>query len=161
MTVSRKTCLVAACAALLPLLVSGAPAGAVEETAAKKAPAPVTSETLSEGNTAVPFVIKADDTRRFLSRKITVRPGGTGGWHTHAGEQVAIIHSGVLTRYDSECRPHVYKAGDAVVEPADPADVHIGINEGTEPLVLYVVDMLPAGSPVAVPASDPGCGLPK
>ncbi|GAA2224130.1 hypothetical protein GCM10010232_06160 [Streptomyces amakusaensis] len=162
-TTSPKTARRGAFAAALGLAAAMTLTGATttsaapEETRAKPAPAPVVSKTLSEGDTSLPFAIKADDNRRFVYRKLTVQPGATGGWHTHAGEQVAVIKSGVLTRYDKDCKPHVYRAGDALVEPAEPTDVHIGINEGKKPLVLYVVDLLPQGAPVATPAANPGC----
>ncbi|XVQ87228.1 hypothetical protein ACQP2K_07360 [Microbispora siamensis] len=48
--------------------------------------------------------LKVKDRRHFLHRGLTVRPGGTGGWHTHAGEQVAVIQSGELTRFDASCK---------------------------------------------------------
>lgn len=151
----RRVSMAGVCMGAALLLSGAAPgAGAAPSEAAEP---PVISETLSEGTTFEPYAIKAQDERRFMNRKMTVQPGATGGWHTHAGEQVAVIKSGELTRYDKECKPHVYRGGDALVEPADPKDVHIGINTGDEPLVLYVVDMLPEGSPVAVPAENPGC----
>lgn len=158
-TARRTTWAAALGAAALLGVVAAAPAppaGAPSSGAGTHTP-PVVSETLSEGTTDGPFTIRAKDDRRFVHRKLTVQPGATGGWHTHAGEQVAIIVSGELTRYDARCRPHVHRGGDAVVEPADPRDVHIGINTGEEPLVLYVVDMLPEDAPVAVPADNPGC----
>jgi quercetin dioxygenase-like cupin family protein len=153
-TVLRRASMAAVCTAAALVLSGAAPGAAALSGAAEP---PVTSDTLSEGDTSQPFAIKAEDKRHFMNRKITVQPGATGGWHTHAGEQVAVIKSGELTRYDKECKPHVYRSGDALVEPADPKDVHIGINTGDDPLVLYVVDMLPEGAPVAVPAENPGC----
>ncbi|GAB2519430.1 cupin domain-containing protein [Nocardiopsis aegyptia] len=121
------------------------------------APPPVSSVTLAEGETDRPYTVTSDEDRTFVYRELTVQPGATGGWHTHDGEQVAVIVSGTLTRYDADCEPHVYTAGDALVEPADPEDVHIGLNLGDEPLELYVVDMLPEGGSPAVPAENPGC----
>ncbi|WP_116246360.1 cupin domain-containing protein [Nocardiopsis sp. FIRDI 009] len=124
---------------------------------AEPEPEPVSVVTLAEGETDMPYTITSDEDRTFVYRKITVQPGAAGGWHTHDGEELAVIVSGTLTRFDADCEPRVYEAGDALVEPADPEDVHMGANLGDEPLVLYVVDTLPEGGSSAVPAENPGC----
>ena len=44
----------------------------------------------------------------------TVIPGGTFGWHSHAGPSLVIVVSGTATEYegnDPTCTPHLHPAG--------------------------------------------------
>lgn len=147
--------------AVAALALGGAPALARAASAktTDPAPPPVKSITMADttGKGAEVKINSHGEPRRIMIRKLIVQPGATGGWHTHAGEQIAVISQGTLTRYDHKCRPTVYGPGDAVQEPADPRDIHIGINEGIVPLELTVVEILPKGAEVAVPANNPGC----
>ncbi|UUU34804.1 cupin domain-containing protein [Streptomyces sp. CA-210063] len=120
---------------------------------------PVSVVTLSQGVTSAPFKIKANGDRKILYRKAVVQPGASTGWHYHVGEEIAVIHSGTFTRIEgSDCSVEEYGPGESLVEPVGPDTVHMGINNGTEPVELYVVDIIPkdATAPV-VAAPDPGC----
>lgn len=120
---------------------------------------PVSVVTLSQGITSAPFEIKADGDRKILYRKAVVQPGASTGWHYHVGEEIAVINSGTFTRIDgSDCSVEEYGPGESLVEPVGPDTVHMGINNGPEPVELYVVDIIPkdATAPV-VAAPDPGC----
>ncbi|WP_432083555.1 cupin domain-containing protein [Streptomyces sp. WAC 04229] len=122
---------------------------------------PVSAVTLTEGVTSAPFKIKAKDDRKVLYRKAVVQPGASTGWHYHVGEEIAVINSGTFTRIDgSDCSVEEYGPGESLVEPVGPNTVHMGINKGTEPVELYVVDIIPttATSP-STPAPDPGCDI--
>ncbi|MEW2510281.1 cupin domain-containing protein [Streptomyces sp. NPDC046870] len=121
---------------------------------------PVSSVTLSQGLTSAPFKIKADGNRKVLYRKAVVQPGASTGWHYHVGEEIAVINSGTFTRIDgSDCSEKEYGPGDSLVEPVGPHTVHMGINRGTTPVELYVVDVLPTDATApSVPVADPGCG---
>ncbi|MEW2288055.1 cupin domain-containing protein [Streptomyces sp. NPDC047841] len=121
---------------------------------------PVSSVTLSQGLTSAPFKIKADGDRKVLYRKAVVQPGASTGWHYHVGEEIAVINSGTFTRIDgSDCSEKQYGPGDSLVEPVGPRTVHMGINRGTTPVELYVVDILPTDATApSVPVADPGCG---
>jgi hypothetical protein len=46
-----------------------------------------------------------------------------------------------------------------VVEPSGPAHVHIGRNLGSTRIVLLVLYVNPAGSPLAEDAANPGCSF--
>lgn len=79
--------------------------------------------------------------------QVTIQPGGTFGWHSHPGPSFVIVKSGTATFYmgdDPTCAPHVLPAGSTFFEPAE--DVHIPRNEGSEPLVMVVVQVLPTGA---------------
>lgn len=89
--------------------------------------------------------------------QVTIQPGGTLGWHSHLGPSFVTVKSGTATFYDGDdptCTPDVVPAGSGLFEPA--GDVHIVRNEGSEPLVNVVVQLLPAGAPRLIPAHRPG-----
>ena len=93
-------------------------------------------------------------------QQITIAPGGHTGWHTHPGNAIAIIKAGTLTIYDGDdpsCTPRTYSAGDVYVDPGY-GHVHLGRNEGTEPLEILVtyVDVAAGNGPVRIDAEDPG-----
>ncbi|MFI2259949.1 cupin domain-containing protein [Streptomyces tubercidicus] len=153
-------------AAALCLAVGGVanatPSAAPSTPAAPATGGPITSETLSEGDTDRPFSVQADGPRHLVYRKAVIPPGTATGWHYHVGAEVAVIKSGTLTRINgADCTIRTFKPGDALVEPTGPAEVHYGVNKGTEPVVLYITDVLPAGAPFSQPAADPGCGTAK
>lgn len=92
----------------------------------------------------------------YVLREITIAPGGYTGWHSHDGTLYAYVRQGTLTRTMADCvTVEVSPAGSTVVER--PVHVHIGRNLGTVPVVLDVLYVLPAGSPLSQDAPDPGC----
>jgi quercetin dioxygenase-like cupin family protein len=89
--------------------------------------------------------------------QITIQPGGTFGWHSHPGLSFVIVKSGTATFYEADdpmCAPHVLPAGSTLFEPA--GDVHIPRNEGSEPLVLVVIQLLPTGAMRRIDEPSPG-----
>jgi quercetin dioxygenase-like cupin family protein len=98
------------------------------------------------------------DGRDYITRDITIAPGGSTGWHWHDGELIGVVKQGTLTHNASDCSiDGVYNAGDAVVEPAGADHVHIGRNLGTVPTILQVIYVDPPGKPLAGDAPNPGC----
>jgi quercetin dioxygenase-like cupin family protein len=96
----------------------------------------------------------------YILREITLAPGGTTGWHWHDGTLYGRVAQGTLTHNMSDCAVDgVYHAGDTIVEPSGSGHVHIGRNLGTAPLVLDVLYVDPAGSPLSEDAPNPGCGF--
>ncbi|MEU0796917.1 cupin domain-containing protein [Amycolatopsis sp. NPDC005961] len=94
----------------------------------------------------------------YTLREITVQPGGYTGWHFHDGTLYAYVKAGTLTHNLADCSiDGIFAAGRAFTEKPD--QVHIGRNLGTTPLVLEVLYVLPAGSPLSEDAPDPGCGF--
>jgi quercetin dioxygenase-like cupin family protein len=94
----------------------------------------------------------------YILREITVAPGGSTGWHYHDGTLYALIRRGTLRHFGSACAPDMAGGpGDIVVERAGRRNVHIERNLSTEPQVLDVLYVLPAGSPLAEDAANPGC----
>ena len=89
--------------------------------------------------------------------QVTIQPGGTLGWHSHQGPSFVIVKSGTATIYDADdptCTPDVIPTGSSLFEPA--GHVHIVRNEGSEPLVNVVVQLIPVGAPRLIPELSPG-----
>jgi len=88
-------------------------------------------------------------------------PGGTTGWHTHAGPSVIIVKSGTVTNYRAEARHCAgvdYPAGTAFVD-AGGNDVHELKNNGTVPAETVAIQFIPHGQPrkTDLPQVPPGC----
>lgn len=130
-------------------------------------PSGVTGEPIASG--ALKDVIRAKfkegeggfgagtDVKNIIMAKYTVDPGGTFGWHQHAGPVWAVVYSGALSIYDANdptCTPQVYEAGDGFLDPGN--RFHIGTNETNEPAVVYVTFMLPEGGLPRIDVEDPG-----
>jgi quercetin dioxygenase-like cupin family protein len=96
-----------------------------------------------------------DDVR--VRVKGPTEPGGFTGWHTHPGPLVVAVESGTLTRYLADCRTETSTAGDSFVEHAGRRAVHMGVNQGREPVVLLVSYVVPAGGPLRDEAPEPAC----
>jgi quercetin dioxygenase-like cupin family protein len=98
------------------------------------------------------------DGHDYITREITIAPGGSTGWHWHDGELIGVVKQGTLTHNMSDCSiDGVYNAGDAVIEAAGPDHVHLGRNLGLVPVILQVIYISPVGKPLAEDTSNPGC----
>lgn len=96
----------------------------------------------------------------YILRQITIQPGGSTGWHWHDGTLYAYVEKGTLTHTDSDCTTtDVYSENSYLTEPSGADHVHIGRNLGTTPVVLDVLYVDPAGSPLSEDAPNPGCGF--
>ena len=75
-----------------------------------------------------------------------VAPGGQTGWHSHPGISFITVKSGQATEYhgDDPLTPHVYGAGNGLVEEA--GGVHNIRNEGDVDLELVAFQILPYGA---------------
>jgi quercetin dioxygenase-like cupin family protein len=95
----------------------------------------------------------------YITKEITIQPGGSTGWHYHDGRVFGVVREGTLTRTMADCSDVVSPAGSAVTEESGSSHVHNGRNLGPDPVVLWVDYIEPAGSPQAVDVPDPGCGV--
>lgn len=89
--------------------------------------------------------------------QVTIQPGASLPWHTHIGPSFVIVKSGTATFYhgnDPTCTAESVPAGTSLFEPGD--DLHIVRNEGTEPLVNIVVQLIPHGAQRLIPQPNPG-----
>ena len=95
----------------------------------------------------------------YVTREITIQPGGSTGWHWHPGQVYGVIREGTLTHYDAtDCAVDgVYNVGDPITERSGPGYIHVGRNLGPVPLVMWVGYIEPAGEPLANDVPNPGC----
>lgn len=82
--------------------------------------------------------------------QLTINPGGHTGWHTHPGPTFVAVTAGEGTLYHggragTGCRGHKYGTGSGFFQPS--ADVHTLWNEGSVPLVVHALYVLPPGTP--------------
>jgi len=117
----------------------------------------VSGTILAKGMSPDGIVISSHGPTDVSVHEITVAPGGSTGWHYHDGQLIAVVKSGTLTRTMHDCSTEVTSAGGSFVEPAGQHHSHIGRNFGTEPVVLIVTYVLPAGRPLSQDAPEPPC----
>jgi quercetin dioxygenase-like cupin family protein len=120
----------------------------------------IATATPSRGVSVVTLSQTTVDGTDYITREITIAPGGSTGWHYHDPTVYGLIRSGTLTRTLGDCQVDgTYPAGSAVAEGQGPGHVHVGRNLGTEPLVMWVSYVAPTGTPASVDVPDPGCGF--
>ncbi|HWG27434.1 cupin domain-containing protein [Actinospica sp.] len=120
----------------------------------------VASATPASGVTGVIISQVTVAGKDYILRQITVQPGGSTGWHYHDGTLYAVVEQGTLTHTESDCvTTATYSEGAAFVEDSGAGNVHIGRNLGTTPVVLDVLYVDPAGSPLSESVPNPGCGF--
>jgi quercetin dioxygenase-like cupin family protein len=96
----------------------------------------------------------------YILRQITIQPGGSTGWHYHDGTLYAVVEQGMLTHTESDCKTTAtYSKGAVFVEDSGAGNVHIGRNLGSTPVVLDVLYVDPAGSPLSESVPNPGCSF--
>jgi quercetin dioxygenase-like cupin family protein len=95
----------------------------------------------------------------YITKEITIQPGGSTGWHYHDGRVFGVVREGTLTRTMADCTNVVSPEGSAVTEDSGPTHVHIGRNLGPGPVKLWVDYIQPAGTPLSVDVPDPGCPI--
>lgn len=139
----------------LAFLVAGNLAATVSVPAAL---IPAASATSGVGVDAVTISQATVNGMAYVTREITIQPGGNTGWHYHNGRVFGVVREGTLTRTMSDCSNVDTPAGANVIEDSGPTHVHIGRNLGPVPLKMWVDYVQPAGAPLAVDAADPGCG---
>jgi quercetin dioxygenase-like cupin family protein len=137
------------------LVVAGSLAATVPASTVLSATAFATSPVATEAVTIAQATVDGVD---YITREITIQPGGSTGWHYHDGRVFGVVREGTLTRTMNDCSVVASPAGSAVTEDSGPDHVHIGRNLGPEPLVLWVDYIAPAGTPLSVEVPDPGCG---
>ncbi|HEX4588160.1 MAG TPA: cupin domain-containing protein [Mycobacterium sp.] len=138
------------------LLVLGNLAAIVPASMAFSAPAIATAPVSTDAVTIAQSTVDGVD---YVTREITIQPGGSTGWHYHDGRVFGVVREGTLTRTMADCTDVVSPEGAAVTEDSGPTHVHIGRNLGPVPVKLWIDYVQPAGTPLAVDVPDPGCGL--
>lgn len=70
---------------------------------AASASVPVAAATPNYGVDAVTLSQTTVDGRAYLLREITIAPGGSTGWHWHAGTVFGVVRQGTLTHQRADC----------------------------------------------------------
>ena len=122
--------------------------------------ATIASATPGGGVEAETLVQSTVDGTEYVTKQITIAPGGSTGWHWHPGQVLGVIREGTLTHDAANClQDGVYPPGSPITEGIGPDNVHEGRNLGPEPVVMWVLYIQPVGQPLAIDAPNPGCGF--
>jgi len=121
---------------------------------------PAAAATPSENADAVIVSQATVDGVDYITREITIQPGGSTGWHYHDGRVYGVIREGTLTHDAANCTVDgIYPPGAPITEASGPDHVHIGRNLEPVPLKMWVLYINPAGTPLSIDAPDPDCGF--
>lgn len=85
--------------------------------------------------------------------ELTLEPGAEIPWHTNPGVSVFTMTEGALTEYHSNGCISLHEAGEVFVETD--RGVHRIVNDGLVPAVGLAVFLVPTGSPLLIPATEP------
>lgn len=88
----------------------------------------------------------------------TWKPGGSTGWHTHPGASLIIVTEGTITAYEGDdptCTPHVYTAGQTLVDPGG-SHVHLIRNETGAEAKTLAIQLIPHAVARRIDAPAPG-----
>lgn len=106
------------------------------------------------------FAVMSKERSDIVIQRSVFAPGA-GPWHTHPGPSFIYVIQGqirlerVMRKGECVSTP-VYLPGGAYYEIAD--QVHRAVVVSAEPAVVLVTRFnIPVGSPVTIPAADPGC----
>jgi quercetin dioxygenase-like cupin family protein len=133
-------------------------AAGIASTALMAAGAGIADATPARGVTAKIFWQHTVGGKDYVYREVTIAPGGSTGWHFHDGNLFGVVRQGTLTHNVHDCSiDGVYHTGQAIKEPSGADHIHIGRNLGDTPVVLDVLYIDPAGSPLSEDAPNPGC----
>jgi quercetin dioxygenase-like cupin family protein len=72
----------------------------------------------------------------LVAVKYIIPPGKKLGWHHHVAMNHGVLVQGELTINSQDGKTKVLRAGEVVVEMVDA--IHHGVNNGTDPVVLYM-----------------------
>lgn len=99
-----------------------------------------------------PITSALDDASTVVVAKVTWRPGGTSGWHTHPGPVIVTIVEGELELINErDCIARSYTASEAFIDPGQ-GNIHIANNPSeTECAVAYATFL---GVPDGAPATE-------
>jgi quercetin dioxygenase-like cupin family protein len=100
-------------------------------------------------------IVKGDSDVYIVQNTFPV--GAHTGWHTHPGPSLVTVTAGTITAYEADapnCKPHVYHTGDSFTDLGC-GDVHLLRNEGSVCAVTIAVQIIPAGQPRRIDASQP------
>ena len=90
----------------------------------------------------------------IIVQDVVYAPGGHTGWHYHPGILLSSVISGSIEWYDSNCRKHVYNAGDSLTESTE---AHYVRNVGSVSADFMVTYVIAHGQPRRIDEQAPPC----
>lgn len=113
---------------------------------------------IGRGGVRGDYTVRGAGGTDVVVQKVTMEPGAATPWHTHPGDETAIVVAGTLTILrgdDANCAPRHFTAGQVMLG-ADRGHVHQAKNLGQQPLELVITYFnVPKGGQVASPAERP------
>ena len=103
-------------------------------------------------------MIKTRGLSDAVARNLSIAPGGDTGWHSHPGPVFVLVTAGTGSFYhaaDPTFTPTIFPAGTGFVEGGGIGDVHIFRNEGSGPLEVTVLFLVPHGAPTRIDEPAP------
>jgi len=95
--------------------------------------------------------INMADLSKVVVAKITVQPGASFPWHTHAGPVLVTVAQGALVYIRSDdCQERTYVSGEAFVDTGH-GHVHSAVNRTAGETILYATFLqAPASGPLTI-----------
>ncbi|MFR9750419.1 cupin domain-containing protein [Nocardia sp. 004] len=93
----------------------------------------------------------------LIIRQTRIEPGGDSGWHYHDGTLFVLVARGTLDHPGADCTPVTYRRWRIFREPSGPRHPHLARNLGPVPVLLYVLYLTPADSPLSHSVAPPEC----
>ena len=108
--------------------------------------------TVSDGTLAGPIKVNLPDQIklqtagdvRVFTQTLSIKSGGSTGWHSHPGPVLVTVVSGTFRFQESDCSFVDYTTGQTVLDSGG-GHVHIGRNVGSDVLMLSVTYLIPPG----------------
>jgi quercetin dioxygenase-like cupin family protein len=117
---------------------------------------PIFAQPRAVGTIASPITVKVKP-GAMVVETITIKPGGSFGWHTHGAPVAVVVTGGSLTVFDpsvNHCVPFKVSKGMAFIEPAN--HLHLARNDGSKPATVYATYLgVPKGAPANKPGAEP------
>lgn len=162
----RLRSLAALAAVVAPLAVvatAGTAASGSSRISSSSEPVGLTLELLSRGTSEEPVEAEAggieletEEAFDVAVARITLKPGGTSGWHVHPGPTVVTVTAGELTHVRDDCSEETVTAGQTTVE-SGPDDLGTVYNHGDTDLVVIVTFFAPPGAELLLPRPAVDC----
>jgi quercetin dioxygenase-like cupin family protein len=101
-------------------------------------------------STGQPIEYPRDGAPEVTALLVEMAPGENNGWHHHPVPLLGYLLAGELTVYQAGGEKRVVRAGEASLESV--GVIHLGANEGTEPLKMIVFVLGLKDLPFFIPA---------
>ncbi len=97
----------------------------------------------AKGTTVDPIAFETKGPAEVVTSHVTIAPGGHTPWHHHPGPHIAVIKSGTVKVYETDCTFKTFTAGQTLFDPGpvSPPHVHIAHNTEATDAVIAITDV--------------------